>query len=134
MNHGFLYNGTTYTRLDAPLAATNIPVAGTFAYGISGNTVVGQYDDASRVSHGFLYNADSGKWTTIDPPGNANTYYAHGIDGDNIVGVYNNGTADRGFLYNYYNEKWTNLDYPLGGTIFDVNGISGNNIVGNYLD
>jgi hypothetical protein len=45
---GFLYNGSTYTTLDNPLG-----VLATEPYSISGNRIVGYYQDASNVSHGF---------------------------------------------------------------------------------
>ena len=49
--HGFLYNGSSYTTLDDPLA-TGV----TAAYGISGNNIVGVYGDATTgFGHGFLY-------------------------------------------------------------------------------
>ena len=46
--HGFLYNGSTYTTIDDPLA-----VFGTFASGIDGNNIVGSYN-AESSSHGYL--------------------------------------------------------------------------------
>ena len=45
--HGFLYNGTSYTTLDDSLALYD-----TWACGISGNNIVGIYDDSSGY-HGF---------------------------------------------------------------------------------
>src|SRR5215469_4223673 len=60
-DHGFLYNGSTYTTLDDPLATKGF----THAYGISGNNIVGSYIDATGF-HGFLYNGSS--YTTLDNP------------------------------------------------------------------
>src|SRR5262249_41418957 len=50
-NHGFLYNGSTYTTLDDPLGT-----GGTIATGISGSNIVGFYVDSSDLYHGFLFN------------------------------------------------------------------------------
>ena len=78
-NHGFLYNGKTYTTLDVPGAS------GTYAYGISGTNIVGYYEDSSNSMHGFLYNGKT--YTTLDVPG-ADQSAAFGISGRNIVGEY----------------------------------------------
>jgi hypothetical protein len=51
--HGFLYNGSTYTTLDDP----NASPGETFAYGVSGSTVVGYYFDGTGV-HGFVFTPD----------------------------------------------------------------------------
>ena len=58
--NGFLYNGSTYTTLNDPLAV------GTVAWGISGNNIVGYYADSSGNPNGFLYNGST--WTTLDDP------------------------------------------------------------------
>jgi len=47
--HGFLYNGSSWTTLDMPGASE------TFAHGIDGSNIVGQYFDASGGYHGFVY-------------------------------------------------------------------------------
>jgi hypothetical protein len=60
-SHGFLYDGTSWTTLDYPGAN------GTWAYGISGNSIVGFYTEGSYHQHGFLYDGTS--WVTIDYPG-----------------------------------------------------------------
>ena len=57
--HGFIYNGVTLTTLDHPLAGTNRVfgnMIGTRVAGMSGNTVVGSYDDTNGVTHGFIAN------------------------------------------------------------------------------
>ena len=61
--HGFIYNGSTYTRLNDPLEAY-----GTAASGISGNNVVGYYADSSDNDHGFIYNISTNSYTTLDDP------------------------------------------------------------------
>ena len=59
---GFLYNNGTYTTIQ-PAAANNTSIQIT---GVSGNNVVGYYQDSSGVDHGFLYNG--GAYATIDFP------------------------------------------------------------------
>src|SRR5208337_4579084 len=44
--HGFLYNGSTWTTIDDPLASAGVD--GTQANGISGNNIVGYYTDSSN--------------------------------------------------------------------------------------
>jgi hypothetical protein len=58
--HGFLYNGSTYTTIDDPFAgygnAANTAeyADGSRLFGISGDTIVGNYFDASTNLHGFI--------------------------------------------------------------------------------
>lgn len=71
-------------------------------------------------------------WTTLEYPGPLyTTTSAYGVDGDNIVGKYNNSDGYlHGFLYSI--STWTSLDYPAAVYRTDANDISGNNIVGRY--
>ena len=52
VEHGFLYNGSTYTTINDPSAGTGSG-QGTSLNGISGNLLTGFYIDSSGVSHGF---------------------------------------------------------------------------------
>ena len=68
-------------------------------------------------------------WTTLDFPGASYTW-PQGIDGNNIVGTYQD-TAYHGFFYNRETKIWTTIDMPGAiGTL--AYGIDGNNIVGFY--
>jgi len=155
--HGFLYNGSSWTTLDMPGADA------TGASGIDGGNIVGDYTDGSGWTYSFLYNGSS--WTTLDVPG---SYFASDIDGSNIVGgngaigfLYNGTTlttlvvpsasgtgvssidgsnivgwyygasSHHGFLYN--GSSWTTLDMPGASETF-AHGIDGSNIVGQYFD
>lgn len=69
-------------------------------------------------------------WTTIDYPGASETL-AHGIDGDNIVGYYSDGSIHHGFVYDGL--SYTRLDMP-GATATYAWDIDGDNIVGHYSD
>ena len=49
VQHGFKYDGSSYTALDATsLGATN-----TYAFGIDGSNIVGYYGDSNWALHGF---------------------------------------------------------------------------------
>ena len=77
----------------------------------------------------------SGSWTYLEPPtefGAVNAY-ALGIDGQNIVGYYNDGTEenDKGFFYN--GTTWTTIN-PIDAICTYVVAASGNNCAGYYLD
>jgi hypothetical protein len=70
----------------------------------------------------------AGTWTTFDMPGASRTYI-YGINGNNVIGQYWDGSHTRGFLYN--GTTWTRLDMP-GATETWIYGVDGSNIVGEY--
>jgi hypothetical protein len=126
-----------FTTMDVP------SVAGTYASGISGNTVVGFYQSSSGTggwtgsgvyqggtgTSSFLYNGSG--YTTLNDPLAVNGTLAYGTDGNNVVGYYNGNQAKaHGFIYN--GSSYTTLDDPLGVWATVATGISGNNIVGGY--
>lgn len=122
--HGVLYDGTSWTVLDAPDA-----VAQTNAQDIEGNTIVGYYQDAFGTHHGFVY--DGNTWTTLDEPGASLTVLT-GISGGNIVGQVTDASGSiRGFLYD--GNTWTPIQFP-GSSFTSVLGIDGANLVGRYND
>ena len=129
----------TYTTLDNPAGT-----GGTYAYGISGNNIVGWYGNSSGWQVGFLYNGSS--YTTLTDPLSIestihgpvpNGNYAYGISGNNTVGLYywnaavNGVNGYSGFLYN--GSTYTTLSDPLSVST-SAQGIDGNNIVGYYTD
>jgi hypothetical protein len=122
LNHGFLFNGSSYSMFDDPAGPGS-----TFLGGISGSNIVGTYNDGPGY-HGFLYDGSSFK--TLDAPGASLGTYASGVSGSYIVGYYRNNT-DHGFLYN--GSTYTTLDYP-GSSSTDAVGVSGSNVVGHYND
>lgn len=120
----------TYTTLNGPTGATNV-----WAEGISGNTIVGYYQDASQKFHGFSY--DGSSYTTLNDPlaGKSLGTQAYGVSGNDIVGWYSDAVTGNlhGFLYD--GSTYTSLDDPaegLEGTL--AYGISGNTVVGTYYD
>ena len=121
-SRGFLYDGTTWTKLSYPEAKN------TESTGVSGNNIVGTYyDDIGGVHHGYVYNGTT--WTTLDYPGARYTHVS-GIDGNTMVGFYT-GNDTHGFLYN--GSTWTTFDYPGAAGIQPAD-IDGNNVVGLYND
>ena len=125
--HGFFYNGSTYTPLNDPNAATGAR-QGTFADAISGSIVAGFYDDSTQTPHGFLWNGSN--YTALDDPAGTATE-PEGISGNDIVGAYFLNSRQHGFLYD--GSTWTTLDDPLAVVTYP-GAISGNDIVGYYTD
>jgi hypothetical protein len=127
IEHGFVYNGSTFTAIDGPPGSLEA-----HAWGVDGNNIVGFYDTGHR--HGFLYNGST--YQTIDDPLGTIGSYAHGISGNKIVGIYQDSTyAVHSFLFN--GSTYTTIDHPLArqgipadGTF--AYGIDGNNVVGSY--
>jgi hypothetical protein len=119
LEHGFLYNGGTFTTIDDPLA-----VRGTELEGISGNNIIGVWFDAFNQVHGFLYNGST--YTELDFPGATSTFVT-GVSGSNVV-----GTAD-GHAFLYDGSTYFRVD-PPGSVHSYATGISGNNVVGRYTD
>jgi hypothetical protein len=119
--HGLLYDGTTWTPLNAPGA-----VNGTYINGIDGGNLVGYYLDSFSNEHGVLYNG--GSWTIIDKPGAIDTRF-NGISGNKLVGGYDS----HGVIYDMTGGSWTIYDKP-GAFYTCINGISGSNLVGYYGD
>ncbi|HWD19129.1 MAG TPA: Ig-like domain-containing protein [Verrucomicrobiae bacterium] len=128
----FIYNGSSYTTMAAPSNSFAPSVQG-----IDGDNIVGWYQGAQSMIHGYLYH--NGDYKTLDDP-NANPYlgtYACGMSGANVVGYYaDQHGAYHGFIYN--NDVYTTLDNPNAGTGSlegtYVTGIFSNTIVGYYVD
>lgn len=111
-----------FTTLDDPLG-TN----GTYAYGISGNDVVGFYQPSGGPLSGFLY--DGSTYTTLSDPLGTTTA-ALGISGNTVVGFYsvNQGLVlGYGFTYNTSTQTYTTLDH--GNSITEAIGISSNGTI-----
>jgi hypothetical protein len=107
--HGFLYNGTSYTALNYPGALD------TSTQGISGSSIVGWYNPVNEIgTHSFLYSVDTQNWIKIAYPGAVGTL-AYGIDGSSIVGFYfDSSNVAHNFLYTIP-EPATLLLFAFGG-------------------
>lgn len=118
-SYGYFLNGTTYTNL--PNSVSNIQ---------------GIDDSGTMVTS---------NGTVIVPSGNSFTftdvlkYYpyasAYDIDGNTIVGVYNDLKKIQGFSFNYSTNTFTLLNYPDSDAYrTEVMGIDGGTIIGSYYD
>jgi hypothetical protein len=140
VSHGFLYNATNWSTLDAP-GASSASGQGTTPFGISGTNIVGTYTDSKGVNHGFLYNLTTQTWTRLDYPlagtGTGQGTWAFATSGANIVGYdYDSGGNEHGFLYTGGN--WITLNAPGAGKASGQGteplGISESTIAGTYID
>lgn len=131
-SHGFLFDGSTYTTLDYPLANLHI----TEPQGIWGGKVVGYYVDNNSVYHGFIYTNSS--WTTLDAPAAANVggrgTFATGVSGSSVVGFFiDTNSYGHGFVFD--GSKYTVVDDPLATFhVTHILGLSGSSLVGTFRD
>src|SRR5262249_59848787 len=93
---------------------------------------VGEYNDASNHTHGFLFSG--GTFTTLDDPLATAGTLALGINNaGQILGYYTNTSSAHGFLYS--GGFYTTLDDPLATTETLAWGINdAGQIVGTYGD
>jgi uncharacterized membrane protein len=90
-DHGFVYNGSTFTTIDPPGSVD------TLLFGINNsNVVVGRYFDSAGLRHGFI--DDNGQFTTIDFPGAVGTGLSGINDKGDLVGYY---FDSNGFLHGF---------------------------------
>jgi hypothetical protein len=105
-------------------------------YGISGENVVGTFEDTNGYNPGFIYNLNTQSLTILTNAAGAYVW-PNGIEGSNVVGYFsdpNSSYNDSGFLYVMGTTNWTTIRDPLAvGNTF-AEGISGQAIVGNYYD
>jgi len=91
-----------YTTFDLDLPGVDL----TRVMGIDGGAIVGSY--IFTALDGFLY--DGSTYTTLTVPWEAYSTQVYGIDGSNIVGVYQDASGHYGFLYDGL--TYTTLDVP----------------------
>ena len=112
-----------YTTIDHPLG-----VGGTRATGILGDSIVGNYTDASNITHGFLLSGNA--YTAIEHPLGAKGTWASGISDGTIVGYYQDASSNyHGFLFSGI--TYTTFDDPSSAHGTFAYGISGSSVVGN---
>ena len=135
--YGALYDWKTWTDLNVPGAIATYPS------GISGDKIVGYYQQNASSSGEFSFLKDGTNYITNLSMPNALSTVAIGIDGSNIVGAYFGCNVVYGFLYNMnsascttFSAPWvTNDPLPFGIWCETMAyGISGTNIVGVYYN
>jgi len=128
--HGFLYNGSIYTKLDPQGSISTKP------HTISGNIVGGQYEDSTGNYHGFLYNGST--YTVLDAPGSVYGTVVIGISGNYATGSYlDSEYTGHSFLYSMVTNTFLEFDPPraelgIGVYASEAFGISNNLVAGNY--
>lgn len=109
----------------------SVPGYETYAFGISGNSIVGAYKANGPTpavsflyngpAYSYVYDSTTQTYTTLTPPGYSEAW---GISGNNIVG------QEEGVGYLYNGSTYTTIQFPGESTA--ATGISGGNIVGFY--
>lgn len=133
----YLYDGA-----NAPgqqLTTLIYPGAGTLytiAHSTFGNLVVGNYDTQLDTGNAFIYNIDTGSYTTNNIPGAISTT-AYGVYGDRIAGGYGEVLVDgvlhaeHGYIYNLTTGTYETYDHP-GAVATHFEGITGAGRSGEY--
>jgi outer membrane autotransporter protein len=108
----------------------------TIAHSTFGNQLVGNYDTRLATGNAFIYNIDTGVYTTNNIPGAISTT-AYGIYGDMIAGGYGavmigDGIhAEHGYIYNQITDTYVTYDHP-GAVATHFEGITGAGRSGEY--
>ncbi len=108
----------------------------TIAHSNFGNQVVGNYDTILVTGNAFIYNIDSGSYTTNNIPGAISTT-AYGIYGDMIAGGYGalspeTGLSfEHGYIYDQTTGTYATYDHP-GAVETHFEGITGAGRAGEY--
>lgn len=101
----------------------------TIAHSTFGNQVVGNYDTRLATGNAFIYNINTGTYTTNNIPGAASTT-AYGIYGDKIAGGYGEVMVDgvlhaeHGYIYDQTTGTYVTYDHP-GAVATHFEGITG---------
>ncbi|MCB8875954.1 Hint domain-containing protein [Acidisoma silvae] len=124
-DHGFIYNDVTGTwiMIGYPGAYSTVPYGPTTGDAASSIIVVGSYKTGdSAADNGFIYNAATGVYTTIDMTGATDTI-PHSTYGEYVVGNYDDLTTanndyavypsgGNAFIYDMDTETFTTLVIP----------------------
>ena len=114
----------------------------TIAHSTFGNLVVGNYDTRLATGNAFIYDIDTGTYTTnnipgTNPDGSAISTTAYGIYGDKIAGGYGEVMvgggihAEHGYIYDRPTGTYTTYDHP-GAIATHFEGITGAGRSGEY--
>jgi probable HAF family extracellular repeat protein len=132
---GWTWDEGVYSFFTAPEA--DQALGGTYSNGINNRgQVVGYFEDASLVTHGFLKNGDT--FATIDVPAASSTYALNINDSDEIAGYYLEAGNYHGFVrgrdgqfttVNVPGAVWTGIEAnddrgDLAGQFLDSSGVT----------
>ncbi|HEX3429422.1 MAG TPA: hypothetical protein VHT03_00935 [Rhizomicrobium sp.] len=93
---GYLIMGGTVTKIDFPGSSTVYTVV----EGLNNHGIVsGQWDDSSGVIHGFVYDASTGKYTSLDAPGASFTQVWGINDADVVTASAATTSGTQSFVY-----------------------------------
>ena len=119
ISYGFLFDGTTYTKMIGPPGPGNGAVT---SFTTDGKTGVG-YSDVVGLGRNFLYDVASQGYTLIPP------------DNNNSRVTLMSGNIAIGPEGHYWDgSTWSQINLPAGDTLTYVYGIEGNNVIGIYND
>jgi hypothetical protein len=119
--HTFKWVNGVVTTIDPPNSVSSNTV------GISGNNIIGNYQDTGNAYHSYLFNGTS--YTLLSFGGSTAPSLA-AISGSNVAGNYfDSGFNPHGFIYS--GGTYTAVDYP-GATQTQLTGISGTTVTGYY--
>jgi len=135
-------NAFIYTISTGTYQKIDLPGVSSTAYGIWGNMIAGGYTPPGLgFERGYIYNEDTGTWTTYNHPGAVITHF-EGITGAGRDGEYNlvadwvgiDGTQHGSVLHigANGNQTWIDLAVPLA-TLTSANSIYENQAVGIYI-
>lgn len=133
----YLYDGAAAPGQE--LTTLVYPTSGTLftiAHSTFGNQLVGNYDTRLATGNAFIYNIDTGTYTTNNVPGAISTT-AYGIYGDKIAGGYGELKVDgvlhaaHGYIYDQTTGTYTTYDHP-GAVATHFEGITGAGRSGEY--
>ncbi|MDR6950716.1 outer membrane autotransporter protein [Ancylobacter sp. 3268] len=119
-----------------PLAYPGAGTLYTIAHSTFGNKVIGNYDTRLATGNAFIYDIDTGTYTTNNIPGAISTT-AYGIYGDKIAGGYGqikvgDGIhAEHGYIFDQATGTYTTYDHP-GAVATHFEGITGAGRSGEY--
>jgi subtilase-type serine protease len=145
-DYSYLYDaaaapGQTLTNLIYPNSGAQTLF--TIAHSTFGNQVVGNYDTDLATGNAFIYNINTGAYTTNNIPGAVSTT-AYGIYGDKIAGGYAMAAVggglgpEHGYIYNQTTNTYDTYDHP-GAIATHFEGITGAgrtdeyNLVANWI-
>src|SRR5215510_12063854 len=125
----FINVGGTITSFSVPGAI----LTAAFELNNSKQLVVGQYQDSSRIFHGYFRDANGALHFPIDPRGSTFTVLFGVNDRNWVVGRYDSSGVTHGLIFVPPNNFFT-FDYP-GSTFTSLNGINDQGFIcGRYTD